>query len=179
MFFYMMLLETPEEKRLFEEIYENYADMMYHAAYSILGNVHASEDAVHIVFVRLIDHMDTLESFNEEQRKSYLLTAVKHSAYDILRKRTRQREVSLEDVPEECLSACDQYEEGKDVLESILKLPVIYREVLQYKYALQRSDKEIAAMFGISEATVRKRIERGKKLLGNMLEGKGGKSDVS
>lgn len=179
MLFCMMTFETPEKMSLYEEIYKTHAGMMYQAAQSILKNEHTSEDAVHIVFSRLMDHMDTMESFDETQRKSYLLTAVKHSAYDILRRQKRRREISLEEIPEGCLSACDQYDEGKEVVECILRLPIIYREVLQYKYALQRSDREIAAMLGISEAAVRKRIERGKKLLGEMLEGNGGKSDVS
>lgn len=165
MLIYLTLLETAEEKRLFEEIYETYADFMYHTAFSILGTQQSAEDAVHIVFMRLIEHMDTMEKFSEEKRKSYLLTAIRHSAYDIFRKRKRQKEISLEEMSEEFLGVYDHYEEENGVIVALVTLPVIYREVLQYKYALQRSDKEIAEMFGISESAVRKRLERAKKML--------------
>ena len=38
MLIYMMMLETPEEKSLFEQIYLEYRGLMFHVAYKILHN---------------------------------------------------------------------------------------------------------------------------------------------
>ena len=47
MLIYMMMLETPEEKSLFEQIYLEYRGLMFHVAYEILHNEQDAEDAVH------------------------------------------------------------------------------------------------------------------------------------
>ena len=47
MLLYLQMLETPEEKSLFEQIYLEYRGLMYHVAYEILHNDQDAEDAVH------------------------------------------------------------------------------------------------------------------------------------
>ena len=51
MLLYLQMLETPEEKSLFEQIYLEYRGLMYHVAYEILHNDQDAEDAVHQAFV--------------------------------------------------------------------------------------------------------------------------------
>jgi RNA polymerase sigma-70 factor (ECF subfamily) len=46
MLLYLQMLETPEEKSLFEQIYLEYRGLMYHVAYEILHNDQDAEDAV-------------------------------------------------------------------------------------------------------------------------------------
>jgi len=53
---------------------------------------------------------------------------------------------------------------------AVLKLPVIYKDVLTLKYVQEFSNEEIAKMLDISEATVRKRLERAKRRLEEILE---------
>lgn len=52
MLLYLQMLETPEEKSLFEQIYLEYRGLMYHVAYEILHNDQDAEDAVHQAFVK-------------------------------------------------------------------------------------------------------------------------------
>lgn len=52
----------------------------------------------------------------------------------------------------------------------VLKLPVIYKDVLALKYVQEFSNDEIAKMLDISEAAVRKRLERAKRRLEEILE---------
>lgn len=47
MLIYLQMLETPEEKSLFEQIYLEYCGLMFHVAYEILHNEQDAEDAVH------------------------------------------------------------------------------------------------------------------------------------
>ena len=76
----------------------------------------------------------------------------------------------MEEVPENLLTNNGMEFWEKELVMSILKLPVIYREVLQYKYAVGVDNKQIADMLGITESTVRKRLERAKKMLKEQLQ---------
>jgi len=49
-------------------------------------------------------------------------------------------------------------------------LPVIYKDVLTLKYVQEFSNEEIAKMLDISEAAVRKRLERAKRRLEELLK---------
>ena len=46
MLLYLQMLETPEEKSLFEQIYLEYRGLMYHVAYEILHNDQDAEDDI-------------------------------------------------------------------------------------------------------------------------------------
>lgn len=48
------MIETPENKDKFEQIYYKYRDLMYYVADQKLSNHHDSEDAVHKAFVLII-----------------------------------------------------------------------------------------------------------------------------
>lgn len=166
----MMLLDTEEESSFFEDIYYEYRQGMYGLAYTILEDGYEAEDAVHTVFLRVVKHIEKLEKMDKEKQKSYLLTAVRHAAIDIKRKKKKQGETYFEEVPENLLADNEMEFWEKELVRSILKLPVIYREVLQYKYAVGVENKQIADMLGISESTVRKRLERAKKMLKEQLQ---------
>ena len=64
------------------------------------------------------------------------------------------------------------YEEKEDtrLMESLLLLSSRYREVLLLHYVEGYQGKEIAQMLGISESAVRKRLERGRGKLRDLLE---------
>ena len=48
--YYLQMLDTPEEKVRFEQIYLKYRGLMYHVAEDILHNRQDAEDAVHNAF---------------------------------------------------------------------------------------------------------------------------------
>lgn len=169
MLLYLMLLDT-EEKSFFEKLYEEYRQEMYKFAYWLLADSQAAEDVVHTVFVRVIMHIETVESMEAEKRRSYLMTAVRHAALDMKKKQKRHAQLGIDEVPQKLLAKEELAYWEKEFVLSILKLPVIYREVLQYKYAIGLENKEIGEILKISEATVRKRLERGKKLLREQWE---------
>ena len=53
---YLQMLDTPEEKVRFEEVYLTYRGLMYHTANRILHNRQDAEDAVHNAFLQVIKH---------------------------------------------------------------------------------------------------------------------------
>ena len=60
MLLYLQMLETPEEKSQFEQIYLEYRGLMYHVAYEILHNDQDAEDAVHQAFVKIVENIKKL-----------------------------------------------------------------------------------------------------------------------
>lgn len=61
MLLYLQMLETPEEKSLFEQIYLEYRGLMYHVAYEILHNDQDAEDAVHQAFVKIVENIKKID----------------------------------------------------------------------------------------------------------------------
>lgn len=51
MLIYLQLIETPEDRSRFEQLYIAYRDLMFYIARKILGNNQDAEDAVHDAFV--------------------------------------------------------------------------------------------------------------------------------
>ena len=66
----------------------------------------------------------------------------------------------------------------ENIVSKIEALPEIYRSTLIMKYLDEMSNKEIAKVLEISESTVRKRLERAKDMLAELLEKDGDYNDL-
>ena len=64
MIIYMQMLETPEEKSKFEQLYLEYKGLMFHVAYEILHNEQDAEDAVHQAFVKIAENIKKIDDPN-------------------------------------------------------------------------------------------------------------------
>ena len=95
------------------------------------------------------------------------------------RKRIDLRE-EFPEVPSEDLSvdeeaiAAEQYDK---LLELIGKLDSIYADILRLKYYFDLSNPEISASLGLTDATVRQRLSRGRQKLKEQLVKEGGYLD--
>ncbi len=82
---FLMMIDTPDDKRKFIILYEKYQYLMQKVAMDILHDCFLTEDAVHNAFVKLAKHMDRIGDLESLQTKRYLITIVKNSAIDIYR----------------------------------------------------------------------------------------------
>ena len=85
----LMMVDTPEEKRKFVILYENYRYLMLKVAADILHDYQLAEDAVQEAFVRVAKHMENVGQPEETATKRYLITITKHAAIDLYRRRNR------------------------------------------------------------------------------------------
>ena len=69
------------------------------------------------------------------------------------------------------LSAYYEKNADTEVMEQLLQLPRKYREVLMLHYVEGYQGREIAALLKITEAAVRKRLERGRRQLQERMGG--------
>lgn len=175
MLIYLSMIESDEDRSKFEIIYREYRDLMLYIANQILGDTKDSEDVVHQSFVKLIDVLGKIEEPKCHKTRALVVTIVERTAIDLYRRRRRENTVSLNEefvnVPD--VSQIEAAVDRADLAAAIASLPTRYREVLLLRYDSGFSSREISKLLSISEANVRKTIQRAKEKLGRILE-KGG-----
>ena len=111
MFFFLTLLEDPEEQQKFTEIYYQYRHFLWYVANQKLQDAHLAEDAVQETFLALTRHLDKVEEVHSDRTRNFLATIVRSKAVDILRKKLPEAE-----LPE----AYGEKQSGGDMLDQYL-----------------------------------------------------------
>ena len=148
-----------------EALYALYEQKMYYEAYRVLRDEYLAEDAVQEAFLRLIRNRDKLGDADSPAVRRYVYKTVRCAALDIYRKQRKIRE-NLCEWDEKAENVC--YEERLDMnvpLSALNELPQKYFFVLKCLFLDGLTVKETAAVLKISEACVRKRCERARRLL--------------
>ncbi len=169
---YLSVLEREEQKRSFEELYINYKQYMYSVCFNILKNVHDSEDAVHQAFLNIANSFEKISQLSCHELKPYVVIIAKNAAINIYNKNKRNASHHKEFNDDTTAIEIDFFENYnyEVLLNCILQLDDIYKDVLYLRYVIGFSTKEIAKMLTITENTVSVRIGRAKKQLKNLLE---------
>lgn len=165
--FYLSLLDTPEEKSMFEQLYRLYRQDMFKMAYGILKNKYDTEDAVHEAFMRVMKNLTKISEINCPQTHAYLLIIVRNVSLNIIKKRTKTVVVDVETVEiidgfelEEYVTSNMEVERLKNILE---QLSDEYYEVLFLELFMEFNISEIAEQLGLTYDNTKKRIQRAKK----------------
>lgn len=166
MLIYLQMLETPEEKSLFEQIYLEYCGLMFHVAYEILHNEQDAEDAVHQAFVKIAENIKKIDAPVCPKTHSYVVTIVEHQAIDQYRRLQKHPSVEL---IEEIQGTNAHYEGDNDLTKCILKLPARYREMILLHHQ-GYSVREIAKMLRLSLPAAIKLDQRAKNKLKKLCE---------
>lgn len=166
MLIYLQMLETPEEKSLFEQIYLEYCGLMFRVAYEILHNEQDAEDAVHQAFVKIAENIKKIDAPVCPKTHSYVVTIVEHQAIDQYRRLQKHPSVEL---IEKIQGTNAHYEGDNDLTKCILKLPARYREMILLHHQ-GYSVREIAKMLGLSLPAAIKLDQRAKNKLKKLCE---------
>lgn len=97
---YLPLLASKKEESRFEQIYYENRNLLYYCAYSILGDVQLSEDAVSEAFLALIKNMDKIAGNDAERTRSYLVIIVRNAARKICRSRKHEVITAPQELPD-------------------------------------------------------------------------------
>ncbi len=149
-----------------EYLIHKYQKNLYLAAFSVLQNQADAQDAVQMTYVKY--YQQDLDYQDEEHIRKWLFKTVFNQAKDIRRAFWRRNRVSIDQVLE---PAAQSKPEDQSLFEVVCTLPQKERVVLQLYYYENYSTKEIAQLLSISEAAVRKRLSRARKLLKEKLKG--------
>jgi RNA polymerase sigma-70 factor (ECF subfamily) len=143
-------------------------------AYTVLCDSHLAEDAAQDVCVRMVKHLHTLDA--PAAFRPWLYRMTRNVALSMAQQRKRAPQTlgveieemtaflqgSKDDPPGATLEADEGY---NAVLETIHRLPQIYREVLVLKHVKDLSYAELSAILGVNIKSLEVRLVRARKLL--------------
>ncbi|WP_158662521.1 RNA polymerase sigma factor [Massiliimalia timonensis] len=172
--FYLSLIDSPEARTKFENIYYSYRSVMFHSANQVLHNAHDAEDIVADSFLAVINILDAIDSTDEDKARNLMITISKNRALNFLKKKKRAVLIEEEiEMPQECdhpSPAIDNLELADALSKLIRQLPSEQQDVLRLQYYYDYSYQQISQLIGKREATIRQMSLRAKKKLRQMLE---------
>lgn len=169
MLIYLSLLDTNEEKNKFERLYDKYKFTMLHTANSILKDHSLAEDAVHDAFIRIAKNFKKIGDVDSLRTKGFVVIVVKNVALTMVRRRSgtyiMEDESAVYQISDSDSNDVFSKISFDSIVQQIINLPDIYKEVLYLRLVSEMQIKEIAEVLRLSAETVKKRIQRGRKIL--------------
>lgn len=167
----LSLIDDENDKQRFEQLYYKYRQRMYAAAYRILNNSHDAEDAVQTAFLAAANNFKKISSFSCHETEAYFVIIIRNHSINLYNKnkKTAERSTALNENISIDDDILEKYEYQR-LINIISGLPQTYKDVFVLYYVLGFECKEIADSLHISTDAVRKRIERGKKMLREELD---------
>ena len=164
-----------KEKDRYEEerrLYLLYADDIFRLCFYYLGNRQDAEDAVSETAIRLLEKQPVFES--DEHARYWLLKVAGNVCRRQLRSWWRKKRSMADDAAiAETMSSEDQIEQTERrerVNGLLLAMDRKYRLPLYLHYYAGFSQKEIAALLGEREGTIRVWLYRGKQVLRKLIK---------
>jgi RNA polymerase sigma-70 factor (sigma-E family) len=144
----------PAADDLVDDLFRAHAVTLVRVATLLLGDQQSAEDVVQDAFFGLYRGLPGLR--DRTKALPYLRASVINGSRSVLRARKRAvlRRVQHEPPVWSAESAAMVGEDRKALLAAVARLPRRAREVLALRYYLDLADHEIAAVLGISRATV-------------------------
>jgi RNA polymerase sigma-70 factor (ECF subfamily) len=162
------------DENAFGFLVHKYKDLVHAYAYQKVSNYEDAEDITQEVFIRGYRNLAKLRY--PHKFRSWLYTIASNECNRWLAKRLwrREKEISLEQAPEDAYSfeadfAATPTDWQLELDEALEKLPEGNRTALSMFYMSDCSLKEISEYLGVSVNTVKVRLHRGRRQLGNAL----------
>lgn len=156
-----------DSNRQIKGIVNTYSDMVYKLALARTKNKYDADDVFQEVFIRYMKHSENLKS--EEHTKNWLIRVTINCSHNVFNNSWYKKTVDLEEDLHQELNFSSQ--ENEDVYFSVLKLPKKYRTIIHLFYYEDMSIAEMSQVLKIKEGTIKSQLNRGRKLLKEVLEG--------
>lgn len=161
------------DQSAFERIYHLYKRPLFHLALQYLKDRALAEDALQEVFVKLWNHRQQLDE--TRSLDGFLFTSMKHHVLNMIRsEQNRIRIAALAQAEQtQAVNFTEQavaYREcNQRMEEGIRRLSDSKRKIFCLSVLDGYSHREIAAMLGLSEPTVRAQLSRSSQLVRQYL----------
>lgn len=169
--FYLSAAEADDDRSIIEFIYNEYRQLMYKTAFSILHNKYDAEDAVHEAFLRVIKNITKFRSYKCNENVSYLVIIVRGISLNMINKRNNSSELP-DDLPD--ISSVEEIAEIRISYEivkgNIEKLTPALKDIATLFFVEELSAQEISELLNVNVNTVRSYIYRAKNILKGMNE---------
>ena len=162
-------MSKTEDNKEIELVVEKYSDMLFKICFLILKNEQDVKDVLQETFIKYITKKPDFKS--EEHRKAWLIKVSQNKCKEFLRFHKKHARVPLEEV-ENCVMITDGMDyDTKETISNIWNLEYKLKSVVILYYIEGYSVREVADMLSISEAAVKKRLQRAREKLRLMDEG--------
>lgn len=169
MIIYLSLLDSQEDHSKFTLLYNTYRHAMMHAAYSILNDQGLAEDAVHDAFVRAAKNFRKIGAVNSPQTKAFLIIITRNVALTIAKQNGRtlifDEESTINAIADNTTDKDFENFDFDRIVQVIRQLPATYTDVMYLNVVEGYSVKEISAIMELGAEAVKKRLQRGRKIL--------------
>ncbi len=159
-----------------DEIYQEYAELIYHYLLGLCHNPALAEDIVQTTFLKAIESIDSFR--HQSKISTWLFQIAKHEYMDVMRRRENQN-LSIEEFRQDSSSGKMNFvknessilehliekEQKERVLWHLHQLPEPYKEVFLLHIYGECSYREIGQVFGRSEVWARVTCFRAKEKL--------------
>ncbi|MDE5768786.1 MAG: sigma-70 family RNA polymerase sigma factor [Oscillospiraceae bacterium] len=152
------------------QIVDQYQDMIYRTALTLVGNAEDAEDILQEVFFKYFRLSPAFES--ESHEKAWFLRVTINEGKNLLKSfwKRRRTDFDFEKIPQPESHDPGQNQDS-EVLQAVLALPEKYRIAIYLYYYEEYSIREIAGVTEQSETAVAQHLSRGRMKLRKKLEG--------
>lgn len=171
---------APTSQEFITQIYKKYDRLMLFTAKKYLMDLQECEDAVQESLLKLMSRIELLRTLEEPVLTSYVVTTVRNTAINILRrqKRDAQNITSFTESVEESIIEPDSIidiimdrEAKRSLCEAIDELEPNERLLLEGKYFLGYDDRQLSELLSCALGSIRMKLTRvRRKVLYSMQE---------
>lgn len=146
-----------------EEMVAAYSPMLYRICVVMLGNEADAQDAVQDTICKYLECKK--EFRDQEHEKAWLIKVAQNRCRDMRRFQIRHPQTELGEI-----TASYENPEYSQALEELVNLPCPIKSAVYLHYIEGYKVAEVSKMLGISVNAVKKRLQRGRRLLLLRLE---------
>ena len=163
------------DQAAFDFLVNKYKEVVHAYAYHKVGDYQDAQDIAQEVFIKAYSKLAQLKWPHRFQSWLYTIVSNECKMWRRSHSKEREQEVSWEDVPVETLNALAVRAHSDEDIELTVKsametLPGDNQLALSLYYMSDLSVKEIASFMGVSPNTVKGKLHRARKQLGERLE---------
>ena len=161
--------DQPSDREFMDQMYMEFERLMFFTARQYTSKAEIAEDIVQESLVRLYEKVRTMKPMKHVVLAAYIRATVRNTAINVLRKMNRERDYAA-DAETDAFAQADQEWvlntmmdlSGYRVLLSKIwpRLPEDDRLLLEGKYILGYSDKELAEEIGCQANSIRVKLTR-------------------
>lgn len=143
-----------------EYVINKYTDTLYRICLTMLKSPSDAEDAVQEIMLK---YMEKSPEFSDsEHEKAWLIRVAVNLCKNMLRFHAMHPHSDLSEILGECRERSEN-----ELFALLTNLPLKYKSVMYLHYVEEYRVSEIASIVKISEAAVKKRLQKGRELLRN------------
>lgn len=171
---YFSVLENETDKSRFEAFYMKNRKLLHRIAMEVLHDNELAEDAVQEAFLRIARNFHKVENAESRKSRNFAVIITKRVALTMAEKESKRERGEVLAMEEKYLFTemsreFDRFE-YEELVDALNSLPEIYKSVLYMQGIYECTVKETASLLGISVEAAKKRTQRARQMLREILD---------